>query len=116
MGISKRMASAMQPAPSKREEAVMFDVEKWTDELRELVAMGQEDLPPSYKTTALKMIAVGEIKKNLENKESELTGHPAQRVWEEMRGMALNMSSMKIVEKVLAHVIGNYKNMGRQPL
>ncbi len=57
MGISARMAQIMNPKQAKKDEDVIWNVESWLDEIRELIAMGEVELPAGYKITALKMIA-----------------------------------------------------------
>ena len=49
MGVSNRMGKVMNPEQSKKDEDVVFDVEKWLDEIRELVSLGQEDLPAGFR-------------------------------------------------------------------
>ena len=40
-GICQRMAADMHPVQSKSDSEVMYDVERWQDEVRELMALGQ---------------------------------------------------------------------------
>ena len=94
MGISQRRGRVMCPTKSKSDDEVMYDVEKWRDEMKELVALGQEDLGAGFKITALKMIATDRILKELETEERrgirEQKDH--EEIWEDLYAMAMNIS------------------------
>jgi len=92
LGISQRMAWVMTPPQSRNDSDVMYDVEKWLDEIRELVALGQPDLPAMYKVTGLKRIATPEIRKQIEIQEQRLRGLHPERVWTDLRDLVLNWS------------------------
>ena len=61
LGVSQKRGWLMSPPQSKKDEDVMYDVQVWMDEERELIAMGEEGLAPGYKITALKRIATQKI-------------------------------------------------------
>ena len=47
----------MNPNPATQDEDVVFEVQKWFEEERELIALGHQEVPPGYKIAALKNIA-----------------------------------------------------------
>jgi len=91
MGISKRMGMVMMPKGSKKDEDVMYDVEAWLDELRELIAMGEPDLPPGYKISAIKSIATDKIKEQIDIQEQKMAGKDPEMKYKVLRDLALNM-------------------------
>ena len=48
-------------------------MQKWLDEIRELIALGQTDLPAGYKISGLKRIATDKIEEQLPSKETSMT-------------------------------------------
>ena len=91
LGISQRMASVMNPPQSKTDSDVMYDVERWLDEVRELVAIGQPDLPGLYKVTALKQIATPKIRDEIEFQEQRLRGSHPDKLWQELHDYAVSI-------------------------
>ena len=98
-GVSRRMGKIMNPPQAKSDAEVMIEVEKWLDEARELVAMGQDDLPPGYKVSAIKSIATQRIRDQMEIQEAKMHHMTPEAVWSELRDTALNLSESKIVEE-----------------
>lgn len=101
MGISSSTGKVMTPDQSKRHEDVVYDVEKWLDEIRELVAIGQVDFPSRYKIMGLKKIATGKIRDRLALQEKQLhqKGADIDDIWSELRDFALNISKTKSEEE-----------------
>ena len=93
MGISQRRGRIMCPPRSKKDEDVIYDVEVWIDEMRELEALGQEELGPGYKITALKMIVTERILKELEGEERKATREQKgqDETWIDLLNLALNV-------------------------
>ena len=91
----------MCPVMSKKDEDVMLDVQKWLDEIKELVAMGQEELGVGYKITALKMIATDKIRKDLETEERYCTrdGRSEDFIWDRLYQMTMNISKDDYLHK-----------------
>jgi len=92
LGICQRRAAIMSPVQSKSDSEVMYDVERWLDEVRELMALGQPDLPPMYKITGLKQIATQKIIDQIEFQEQRLIGTAPEKMWEELKDFTLNWS------------------------
>ena len=44
VAMSDRLSAVMRPSQAKRDEDVMYEVEKWLDDARECRAMGATDL------------------------------------------------------------------------
>jgi len=55
-GITIRTTSLMNPTTSKKDEEVMYDVQKWLDDEREMEAMGIDRLGVDYRIAAVKRI------------------------------------------------------------
>ena len=77
----------------------MWNVESWLDELRELVAMGEQDLPPAYKISALKLIATDRIKEQIDLQKQKMAGKDPETKYEALRDIAKNMSRSMYVEQ-----------------
>ena len=56
----------MKPSQAKRDEEVMYEVEKWLDDVRECRAMGATDLAFDHKLTAIRMIATDSIREKMD--------------------------------------------------
>ena len=84
----------MNPPQSARDEDVMGDIQKWMDELRDLVSLGEDELGDGYKITAIKAIATQKIRDELdrEERECEMKGLGMKEKWERMSRYAINMS------------------------
>ena len=54
---------------------MIWNVESWLDDIRELIAMGEVELPPGYKITALKIIATPKIKEQIDLQEHKMMGY-----------------------------------------
>ena len=59
----------MNPPQCRREEDLIYDINTWLDESRELVNLGEAELPSSYKITSLKRIATDKVREELEEQE-----------------------------------------------
>ena len=84
----------MNPPQSSKDEDVMADIQKWTDEERELIALGEEPLGPGYRLTAIKAIATDRIRDEIEREEREcdMKGMSLEEKWDRISRYALNMS------------------------
>jgi len=80
------MATSAATPQSKSDSEVMCDVERWLDEVRELVALGQPDLPPMYKVTGLRQIATQKIRDQIVFQEQRLIGMTPDRMGEQIVG------------------------------
>ena len=67
--MTQKRANVMNPTQSKRDEDVQYDYGTWKDDLRELQALGEEDLGAGYKITAMKLIATDKTREELEREE-----------------------------------------------
>ena len=99
LGISQRMGWVMNPPQSKTDSDVMYDVERWLDEIRELVALGQPDLPALYKVAGLKRIATQKIRDQIDFQEQRLRGLQPDRIWQELRDFVLNWSRSMMLDQ-----------------
>ena len=45
LGMTDRMSAIMKPSQSKKDEDVVYDVEKWIDDMKECRALGASELP-----------------------------------------------------------------------
>jgi len=93
------MAGIMNPTRSKSDGDIMYDIERWLDEGREMVALGQPDLPPMCKVTRLKQIATQKIRDQIEFQEQRLIGMAPEKVWDEPRDFALNWSRSRMLDQ-----------------
>ena len=65
-GITDRMTKLMSPSPSKKDGEVMYDVEKWMDELRDCRALGASPMGFDYMLSAIRKIATVNIKEKMD--------------------------------------------------
>merc|ERR1712086_341472 len=66
LALSDRIAAIMKPSQSKKEEDVVYDVEKWLDDMKECRALGASELPYDHKLSALRMIATDGIREKMD--------------------------------------------------
>jgi hypothetical protein len=91
----------MNPQQSKTDEDVIKDVDRWLDEQRTLISLGEDPMPPGYKITALKRIATNKVREELEREERKLRldGESKEHIWDALSNYALNMSRDRLLEK-----------------
>ena len=71
----------------------MWNVEACMNEMQELVAIGEQELPVGYKIIALKFIAAAfRFHERLDLQEQKMIGRDAEEKKKVFRDMALNMS------------------------
>ena len=100
MGISARMGRFMSPIPVIMEEEVMATIEAWEDERRELVALGEIDLPPSWRIQGLKTIVskIDRMRDEIEKLEARNLGEDKEALFKMMRDYTMTLSRTKMLE------------------
>ena len=69
LGKTNRIIDVMRPDACKREHEIASAVERWEERYRRIMEEdGAEELPESYRKTALKCLLVGDIKRHVELK------------------------------------------------
>ena len=61
----------MTPNQCKREDEVMYAMQKWLDDERELVALGETEMSAGYRITALKTIATNDLRAKIDDRERD---------------------------------------------
>jgi len=73
LGMTDRMAAIMKPPQSKKDEDVVYDVERWIDAMSECRALGGSELPYDHKLSALRMIATDGIREKMDFDDAKMS-------------------------------------------
>ena len=85
---------------ANKDEDVLVRIETWLDEINDLTALGQPDLPPSWKVTAIKMICTDDMRKDFDKTEIMMTGQAPEKVWAAVRDQAMDWSRAKKDDRI----------------
>ena len=72
MATMERTKLLMSPKEAKSEAEVVPEVEKWMAEQRELIAVGEEEMPWAHKLTALRCIAPAKLRDRMDDADTKL--------------------------------------------
>ena len=111
LGMAERRTRVMMPNQAKKEDDIIYDVEKWKREMREVEQAvenegGEGKLPYAFKITALRKILVGKIGDHIKMRESTLmasmteTGEAKyKKIYEEIEKEVYSYARMEKLEK-----------------
>ena len=99
-GITIRTTSLMNPTTSKKDEEVMYDVQKWLDDEREMEAMGIDRLGVDYRIAAVKRICTQNVRHELEAEERKCRkeGMGKDKMCDTLIEFALNYSRDRMLQ------------------
>ena len=93
-GMTKRRISIMNPDPVKHDWEISEAIESWEERYRQLVEEDAEErLGEKYRMAAVRNLLVGDIKKHVDLKESEITSY------EHLRSIIMSWAVERKLEK-----------------